>query len=85
MEKYPQAVMFIKQVLNYVGDLDRKKEMYFWLVAAMMRDEKQDNVAIENYILDCLEQFTHYYEIYMYWAKLKARMTTHLDNVVEIY
>lgn len=27
---------------------------------------------VENYIVECLDEFPNYYDIYVYWAKLKV-------------
>lgn len=40
-EKYPQASIYLKQVLPYIEDKNKKKELYFWLIASLMKSSPQ--------------------------------------------
>jgi tetratricopeptide (TPR) repeat protein len=40
--------------------------------------------TIENYIMECLKEFPKYYDVYLYWAKVKIKMNE-LTDAIEIY
>lgn len=36
-EKYAQASIYLKQIIPHIEEKNKKKELYFWLIASLMK------------------------------------------------
>ena len=55
-EKYAQASIYLKQIIPHINDKSKKKELYFWLIASLMKSNSHNKLeSIESYIVECLE------------------------------
>lgn len=51
-EKYSQASVYLKQIIPYIEEKSKKKQLYFWLIASLMKSNPQSkSQVIENYIV----------------------------------
>ncbi len=81
-EKYGQASIYLKQIIPYIEDKNKKKELYFWLIASLMKCDSHNKLeTIEGYIVECLEEFPNFYDVYLYWAKTKISQDLHEDAI----
>lgn len=82
-QKYSQASVYLKQIIPHIEQKQKKKELYFWFINALVKSDNRLEI-IENYIIECLEQFPNFYDIYLYWGRVKMGLKQ-TDEAIEIY
>lgn len=85
-QKYSQASVYLRQIIPHIQEKQKKKQLYFWFIACLVKSGVHNTrlETVENYIIECLEQFPHFYDVYLYWARIKAHLNQ-TQEAIEIY